>query len=88
MSYGIGFNSVDLDYFDVTDARLNDMLGAISMNYEDDSPAVTNSSKGSLGINNTPQYTGSGNNMPYPFYPEANSFDSSRQVTDYTSGFP
>lgn len=79
MSYVSNSDSVDLEYFDVGDPSLDEMLGKV---YSEDGSSAVGS-----GMYSSPSY-GSGSNTPYVPLPEMSSLDQSGQIIDYMSTFP
>lgn len=79
MSYGSNSDSANLEYFDVGDPSLGEMLGKVY--YGDGSSAVGSGMYSSLSY-------GSGSNTPYVPLPDMSSLDQSGQILDYVSRFP
>lgn len=78
MNDGCNTDSVNLDYFDLADPSLDEMLGEVY--YEDSLSAV------SSGIYSSQSY-GNGSNTPYVPLPEMSSLNQSGQLFDYMSGY-
>lgn len=87
-SYGFDINSASLDYCNVDDVSLNDMLVASGEYYDHTLPASAGSSReSSSGRVGSPQYMGNESSTPYPLFSEMSSHSQSSQAMNYVSSF-